>query len=370
MPATKTRPWLKVWTGMPSDIKIRQLDVIEKWIWTALLCMCQRSLKQPEVWTQKIDLRGRPDPDSDWKPATIIDLSRVVAIDPEFWLQKHELKFNSTYREHYTKMEFLAFLAVEHFKALGMVTESDRGTLSVVKFTKRQFLDVDEVEPVEATPTPTEAPLGPSPTPPPCIPLSCCVTPGTEHKLGEEEGGSGGKKENPPKVQKTKRGPGSGKPRTEKGLAIYEVFDHWVKVMEKPKALLGKDRKKAIEARLNEGYSVEDLKKAIDGCRSSAFHMGENERSTVYNDLELICRNGRKVEQFIARLQRHGGIRYVGGKPSNRYLGQDQGAPADDPEARRRLEELRELGRDEVPAVRKDAEGGLPPAGPAETQGA
>jgi len=61
----------------------------------------------------------------------------------------------------------------------------------------------------------------------------------------------------------------------------------------------GDKEKKLIKARLNEGYTVEDLQEAIDGNHRSPFHNGENDRNTTYHDLTLIMRNSSKVLQFI-----------------------------------------------------------------------
>jgi hypothetical protein len=85
---------------------------------------------------------------------------------------------------------------------------------------------------------------------------------------------------------------------------IAEIFDHWQQVMKKPQARLIRDRSRAIAGRLREGYSVAEIKSAIDGCRISPFHMGENDAGNVYNDLTLICRNGAKLEQFIGFLDK------------------------------------------------------------------
>lgn len=77
------------------------------------------------------------------------------------------------------------------------------------------------------------------------------------------------------------------------------VFDHWVMRMGKGSSTkLTKGRKSKIEARLKEGYSIDDIKQAIDGCANSGHHMGQNDTGTVYDDLTLICRNGEKVEWF------------------------------------------------------------------------
>lgn len=78
-----------------------------------------------------------------------------------------------------------------------------------------------------------------------------------------------------------------------------EVFAHWQAVMGKPRAHLDAKRQKAIQARLKDGYSVDRLKTAIDGCAASAWHQGANDRNRPYNDIELICRDAKRVDQFI-----------------------------------------------------------------------
>ena len=92
----------------------------------------------------------------------------------------------------------------------------------------------------------------------------------------------------------------SGKPDAMPGEQ-GQVFDYWVTAMCKGAlAKPTKGRVTKIKARLNEGYSVEQIKQAIDGCSRSPFHMGENKDNKRYDDIELICRNGEKLESFIA----------------------------------------------------------------------
>ena len=85
--------------------------------------------------------------------------------------------------------------------------------------------------------------------------------------------------------------------------AVNEVFDYWKHRMGKNgRTVLSDKRRKAIQGRMKkEGRTVEEIKQAIDGCASSPFHMGQGPDSdgTVYDDLELICRNNEKLEQFI-----------------------------------------------------------------------
>ncbi len=81
--------------------------------------------------------------------------------------------------------------------------------------------------------------------------------------------------------------------------SVREVFAHWQQVHNHPQAKLDPKRYRVVVARLKDGYSVDQLKLAIDGCKKSPHHMGENDRHTVYDDLELICRDGAHVDKFI-----------------------------------------------------------------------
>lgn len=83
---------------------------------------------------------------------------------------------------------------------------------------------------------------------------------------------------------------------------IRQVFDHWRTVCGHPAAKLG-DRKskrfRTIAGRLRDGYTAEQLCAAVDGIRNSPHHMGDNDRHEVYDDIELICRDGAHVDKFI-----------------------------------------------------------------------
>lgn len=81
---------------------------------------------------------------------------------------------------------------------------------------------------------------------------------------------------------------------------VQAVFGHWQAVMGKPRAKLDPKRSKAIAARIAEGYSVDEIKQAVDGCKCSAWHQGANDRKQRYDDLELICRDAGRLDRFIA----------------------------------------------------------------------
>lgn len=80
---------------------------------------------------------------------------------------------------------------------------------------------------------------------------------------------------------------------------VSAVFDHWRSVMASPRSKLDDKRRKVIRAALK-NYSAEDLIAAIDGCRASPWHMGQNDRRQKYNGLDLILRNAEKIDQFMS----------------------------------------------------------------------
>ena len=83
------------------------------------------------------------------------------------------------------------------------------------------------------------------------------------------------------------------------------IFDYWCQVMKKSgNAKLTAERKKLIQARLNDGYTVDQIKQAIDGCAKSDFHMArDGKNTTVFDDLTLICRNGANLEKFALNVK-------------------------------------------------------------------
>lgn len=85
------------------------------------------------------------------------------------------------------------------------------------------------------------------------------------------------------------------------------VFDYWCYRMGKnASAKFSDKRRKAVVGRFKDGRTVEQIKQAIDGCAKTDFNMGRGPRSdgTVYDDLELICRNNEKFEHYLGLNQR------------------------------------------------------------------
>jgi hypothetical protein len=94
-------------------------------------------------------------------------------------------------------------------------------------------------------------------------------------------------------------------PEPPKASPVAEVFEHWKRVMNHPKAELDDDRRRRITNALKR-YSLDDCKRAIDGCKATPHNMGENDRRTVYDAISVIFKNSDNVDRFIATAQRKG----------------------------------------------------------------
>jgi hypothetical protein len=82
--------------------------------------------------------------------------------------------------------------------------------------------------------------------------------------------------------------------------SVRVVFDHWREVFGKNAAAkLDPKRRRRIEWAVRT-YTVDVVKRCIDGYARSAWHRGENERGVVYDDLELLLRDAKHVEAGLA----------------------------------------------------------------------
>ena len=77
--------------------------------------------------------------------------------------------------------------------------------------------------------------------------------------------------------------------------AIQRVFEHWRTVHDHPRANLDEKRRKLIAKALH-AYSEADLCQSISGYRNSPHHMGQNDRATVYDSIELLLRDAGKID--------------------------------------------------------------------------
>jgi uncharacterized phage protein (TIGR02220 family) len=83
---------------------------------------------------------------------------------------------------------------------------------------------------------------------------------------------------------------------------VRVVFDYWREKCGHDGARLTSDRRTKIGARVKEGYGVEQLKRAIDGCAGSDWHMGRDSKTEGrrYDELSRIMGNGEQVEKVMA----------------------------------------------------------------------
>lgn len=87
-------------------------------------------------------------------------------------------------------------------------------------------------------------------------------------------------------------------PATSDAKIARELFAYWQQRCNHPKAKPGRDRLAKVKARLAEGYTPEDIRTAIDGAAVGAHVNDDGQR---FDDLELICRSGSKLELFMSR---------------------------------------------------------------------
>lgn len=80
---------------------------------------------------------------------------------------------------------------------------------------------------------------------------------------------------------------------------VERLFALWVRETGRNPAAakLTPTRRKRVEARLRE-YPVAHIEAAIRNVARSAWNRGENDRGRRYDDLELICRSGEKLEAY------------------------------------------------------------------------
>jgi hypothetical protein len=87
---------------------------------------------------------------------------------------------------------------------------------------------------------------------------------------------------------------------------VQTVFDHWRETHSHLSAKLDEKRQKVIRLALK-AYSPEQLCTAISGYKNSPFHMGDNDRKTVYDSLALLLRDGDQIDKGIALANKRGG---------------------------------------------------------------
>ena len=82
---------------------------------------------------------------------------------------------------------------------------------------------------------------------------------------------------------------------------IQELFDFWIQACRptaRRRPLLDTKRRTRLGAAIHD-YGMEACRDAITGCTMSDFHMGRNKTNKKYDDVELIFRDAKHVEQFL-----------------------------------------------------------------------
>jgi predicted RNA-binding protein with PIN domain len=89
-----------------------------------------------------------------------------------------------------------------------------------------------------------------------------------------------------------------------KDSEVVEVFEFWKQFHSNSRARLDPARKKIIQSMLRVGYTVDDLRLAVLGCKESSFHQGDNDRQTRYCSVEIVFKNADNVDKFIDLAER------------------------------------------------------------------
>lgn len=87
---------------------------------------------------------------------------------------------------------------------------------------------------------------------------------------------------------------------------LIELFSYWQDRCRKPRARFTDERRKKLDARLNEEYTVHDIRRGIDGAALNPPR--DRDSGTVYDDLMSICRNGAQLERYMERADNGGRV--------------------------------------------------------------
>ena len=76
---------------------------------------------------------------------------------------------------------------------------------------------------------------------------------------------------------------------------VQTVFEHWRSTWNHPRTPLTPERQALIRRALKH-FSAADLCESISGYRNSPHHTGQNDRSTVYDSIELLLRDAKRID--------------------------------------------------------------------------
>lgn len=90
------------------------------------------------------------------------------------------------------------------------------------------------------------------------------------------------------------------------GIPVEEaIFSAWKTIRSHPNAALSEDRRKKIRERLREKRKLCNFLNAFYGVGLSRYHMGENEKRKVYDDIKTICRDATCFEEHESKWLKH-----------------------------------------------------------------
>lgn len=76
------------------------------------------------------------------------------------------------------------------------------------------------------------------------------------------------------------------------------VFSHWQAEHHHPNSKLDDKRRKRIKARLAEGFTADDLCRAISGAKGDSWLMGKNPSKKLYDGIDTLLRDAAQVERL------------------------------------------------------------------------
>lgn len=79
---------------------------------------------------------------------------------------------------------------------------------------------------------------------------------------------------------------------------VQRVFDHWCQVWNHPRSHLDVKRRALIRRALK-GYSADDLCESLSGYQNSPFHMGQNDKNSVYDGLQTLLRDSDQIDKGL-----------------------------------------------------------------------
>lgn len=124
---------------------------------------------------------------------------------------------------------------------------------------------------------------------------------------------------------------------------VEQVFAAWQQSTGKHRAVLDPKRQRLIRGALK-SHGLEVTLLAVRGWENSPHHRGENERGTVYNDLELLLRDAKHIEQF-AGYARGEGLRTPAARRRAAANGEEGANPRDLLAAAERMRQPSGIGR-------------------------